>query len=149
MKKAFKSKIGFLLISILLILVSAEAYMIYTMTIAGIIAVGVLIIFFVYMYMDTLYVLTSDKKLKIKSGFFFHREIYIKSIRKVRPVRHLWASPALSSDRLEISYNRYGRIFVSPTHKSEFIKELKEVNPRHQGRRNKLASILSLHLDFV
>ena len=68
MKKAFKSKIGFLLISILLILVSAEAYMIYTMTIAGIIAVGVLIIFFVYMYMDTLYVLTSDKKLKIKSG---------------------------------------------------------------------------------
>jgi len=64
MKKAFKSKIGFLLISILLILVSAEAYMIYTMTIAGIIAVGVLIIFFVYMYMDTLYVLTSDKKIE-------------------------------------------------------------------------------------
>ena len=72
MKKAFKSKIGFLLISILLILVSAEAYMIYTTTIAGIIAVGVLIIFFVYMYMDTLYVLTSDKKLKI---FFISESI--------------------------------------------------------------------------
>jgi len=130
MKKAFKSKIGFLLGSALLILVCAEAFMIYTMTIVGIIAIGLLIIFFIYMYMDTLYVLTSDKKLKIKSGFFFHTEIYIKSIRKVRSVRHLRASPALSSDRLEISYNRYGRVFVSPTHRSEFIKELKEVNPR-------------------
>ena len=130
MRKAFKSKIGFLLGSVLLILLSAEAFMIYTMTITGIIAIGVLIIFFIYMYMDTLYVLTSDKKLKIKSGFFFHKEIYIKSIRKVRPVRHLRASPALSSDRLEICYNRYGRVFVSPTHRSEFIKELKEVNPR-------------------
>jgi len=130
MKKAFKSKIGFLLGSVLLILVCAEAFMIYAMTVVGIIAVGLLIIFFVYMYMDTLYVLTTDKKLKIKSGFFFHREIYIKSIRKVRSVRHLRASPALSSDRLEISYNRYGRVFVSPTHRSEFIKELKEVNPR-------------------
>jgi hypothetical protein len=130
MKKAFKSKIGFLLISALLILLFTEAYMIYTMIVAGIIIVGLLIMFFVYMYMDTLYVLTADKKLKIKSGFFFHREIYIKSIRKVRRVKHHRASPALSSDRLEISYNRYGRVFVSPTHKSEFIKELQEMNPR-------------------
>lgn len=130
MKKAFKSKIGFLLVSLLLILAFAEAYMIYTSTIIGIIAVGVFIIFFIYMYIDTLYVLTNDKKLKIKSGFFFHKEIYIKSIRKVRRVKHRRASPALSSHRLEISYNRYGRVFVSPTHQSEFIKELKEVNPR-------------------
>ena len=130
MKKAFKSKVDFLLLPVLLILVAAEAYMIYTMNIVGIIAVGIFILFFVYLYLDTLYILTNDNKLEIKSGFFFHKEIYIKSIRRVRPVKNRRASPALSSDRLEISYNRYGRVVVSPTNTSKFIKELKDVNPR-------------------
>jgi len=130
MNKAFKSKIDILLLSVLLILISVEAYMLYTMTILGIIIVGIFILFFVYLYLDTIYVFTSDKKLKIRIGFFFHKEIYIKSIRKVRAVRHHRASPALSSDRLEISYNRYGRVVVSPSNQTKFIKELTDVNPR-------------------
>jgi len=130
MKKAFKSKVDFLLLPLLLILLAGEAYMIYSKMIIGAVLLGALMLFLIYMYLDTLYVLTNDNILKIKSGFFFHKEIYIKSIRRVRPVKHRRASPALSPDRLEISYNRYGRVFVSPTHQSEFIKELKEVNPR-------------------
>lgn len=86
--------------------------------------------FVFYLWADTMYVLTGDNKLKIKSGFFFHREIYIKAIKKVRLVRDHRASPALSSDRLEISYNRYGKVVVSPHKKTEFIRELRVVNPR-------------------
>ena len=62
MKKAFKSKIDILFLSLLLILISVEAYMLFTMTVLGIIITGLFILFFVYLYLDTLYVLTSDKK---------------------------------------------------------------------------------------
>ena len=131
MKKTFKSKVDLLvLLPILAVLVTAEAYMISDKIIIGAIAIGVLAVFVIYMCIDTLYVVTGDDKLKIRSGFFFHREIYIKSIKRVKPTRDHSPSPALSFDRLEISYNRYGRIVVSPNNQSEFIRELKEVNPR-------------------
>lgn len=129
MQKRFKSKIGFL-IPILLVLFAIEAFMIWKNNFIGIAISAVPILFVLYLYFATRYVLTHDQKLKIKIGFFYSREIYIKSIKKVRPTNNHRASPALSFDRLEISYNRYGRVVVSPNRKSEFIKELKEVNPR-------------------
>jgi hypothetical protein len=131
MKKTFKSKVDALvLIPVLVVLIGAEVYMIVNNFIIGVIAIGLLTLFVIYVCVDTLYVVTGDDKLKIKSGFLYNREIYIKSIKKVRPTRDHKASPALSFDRLEISYNRYGRVVVSPNNKTEFIKELKEVNPR-------------------
>ena len=131
MKKTFKSKIDLLLLlPILAVLVGVGVYMILNGIIAGEIAVGLVLLFVLYTCWDTFYTFTNDNKLKIKSGFFFNQEIYIKSIRKIRPTRNRRASPALSSDRLEISYNRYGRVAVSPTRRSEFIRELQEVNPR-------------------
>lgn len=131
MKKIFKSKIDTLiLIPLILILIGAEVYMIANRILVGEIAIAVFAAFVIYMYIDTMYVVTGDNKLKIKSGFLFNREIYIKSIKKVRPTRDHRTSPALSFDRLEILYNRYGRVVVSPNDKSGFIRELKEVNPR-------------------
>ena len=131
MKKTFKSKVDLLvLLPVLLLIISAEAYLLSNKIFTGAIAVGVLAAFVVYTCIDTLYVVTRDDKLKIKSGFLYNREIYIRSIKKVKETRDHAPSPALSFDRLEISYNRYGRVVVSPNNKSEFIRELKEVNPR-------------------
>jgi hypothetical protein len=131
MKKTFKSKVDFLLLlPVLILLLAAEAFMISNKMIIGIVGVGILAAFVIYMCIDTLYVFTNDNKLKIRSGFIFRREIYIRSIKRIRPTRDHMPSPALSFDRLEISYNRYGRVVVSPNNKSEFIRELKEVNPR-------------------
>ena len=129
MKKRFKSKLGFI-IPILLVLFATEAFMIWKNLFIGIAVTALPILFILYLYLATRYVVTKDQKLKIRSGFFYNKEIYIKSIKKVRSVKNHRASPALSFDRLEISYNRYGRVVVSPNKKSEFIKELKEVNPR-------------------
>lgn len=131
MKKTFKSKVDLnILLPLSFCLAAAEVFMIFQKIIIGEIAIGMLMIFLLYLFMDTFYEVTSDDKLKIKSGFFFQDEIYIKSIKKVRPIKDHRASPALSSDRLEIRYNRYGRVVISPDNKTEFIKELKEVNPR-------------------
>lgn len=131
MKKTFKSKIDvLLLLPVLLVLAGVGVYVVLNGIIAGEIAVGLILLFILYTCLDTFYTFTNDNKLKIKSGVFYNREIYIKSIRKIRPTKNRRASPALSSDRLEISYNRYGRVVVSPNRKSEFIRDLKEVNPR-------------------
>jgi hypothetical protein len=131
MKKTFKSKVDiFILLPVIVVLLIAEVFMIVNKILIGEIAIGIITAFVIYMYIATLYVVTGDDKLKIKSGFLFNREIYIKSIKKVRPTRDHRTSPALSFDRLEILYNRYGRVVVSPNDKSGFIKELKEVNPR-------------------
>jgi hypothetical protein len=131
MKKIFKSKVDLrVLIPVVIVLLGSGIFFLVNKITIGAIAVVLLAAFLIYVYMDTLYELTGDNKLKIKSGFFFHEEIYIKSIKKVKPTRGHTVSPALSFDRLEIRYNRYGRVVVSPDNKSEFIRELKEVNPR-------------------
>lgn len=131
MKKRFQSKIDLpILIPILLLLVTAEIYMIAIGLKTGVIGVLLIIAFVLYVCYDTLYVFTDDDKLEIKIGFLYHKEIHIKSIKKVRPTKDHSPSPALSFDRLEIRYHRYGRIVVSPNDKFEFIKRLQQVNPR-------------------
>lgn len=131
MKKTFKSKVDtFILLPLIAVILGAEVFMILNKILIGEIAVALIAAFAIYMYVETLYVVTVDHKLRIKSGFLYHQEIYIKSIKKLRSVKDHRAWPALSSDRLEISYNRYGKVIVSPNRKTEFIRELKEVNPR-------------------
>ena len=131
MKKTFRSKIDMLiLVPVILVLTGVGVYMIVKGILIGEIAIAVIGLFIFYTYVYTSYVVTDDNKLKIRSGFLYNQEIYIKSIKKVRPTKNHRASPALSSDRLEISYNRYGRVVVSPNNKTEFIRELKVVNPR-------------------
>lgn len=131
MEKKFRSKIELrLLIPVLLVLAIAEVLMIYFNIIIGVVAFAIITAFILYLCLDTFYVVTGDNRLRIKSGFLFHKEIYIKSIRRLRPTRDRHASPALSFDRLEISYNRYGRVVVSPGNKAAFIEHLTERNPR-------------------
>jgi hypothetical protein len=131
MKKTFRSKIDMLiLVPVILVLAGVGVYMTVNGILVGEIAIALIGLFIVYTYVYTSYVVTDDNKLKIRSGFLYNQEIYIKSIKKVRPTKNHRASPALSSDRLEISYNRYGRVVVSPNNKTEFIRELKVVNPR-------------------
>ena len=131
MKKTFKSKLELkVLIPVIVVVLGAEIFMIARKILLGEIAGSLLAVFLIYICIDTFYVVTGDNKLKIKSGFFYNQEIYIKSIKKVRSIKDHRPWPALSTDRLEISYNRYGKVIVSPNNKSEFIKELRDVNPR-------------------
>jgi hypothetical protein len=137
MKKTFKSKIDLaILLPVLAVLIGAGVYLVFSKIIIGAVALALPVAFIIYLCIDTLYQVTDDNKLRIRSGFLFNREIYIKSIKRVSPTKNHRASPALSSDRLEIRYNRYGRVVISPNHKSEFIKELKDVNPRIRVEEN-------------
>lgn len=75
------------------------------------------------------YYLIKDDKLKIRSGYFFNTEIQISEIRRIETTRTLLSSPALSLDRLEVHYNKYDTVVISPEDKQEFVKQLQRLNP--------------------
>ncbi|MBX2895213.1 MAG: PH domain-containing protein [Cyclobacteriaceae bacterium] len=71
----------------------------------------------------------EDDKLRIKSGFIINKFIAIDAIRKIQKSNNIFSSPAASLDRLEIFYNKYDSVLISPKHKQEFLDELRKVNP--------------------
>ncbi len=129
MRKTFKSKIGLaILIPIAFLLMTIEILMIINGIWLSAIIVGLVILFITYLYLDTSYKFTDDNKLKIKSGFLINKSIDIHSIKTVKQTRDPLASPALSLDRLEIYYNKYDKVIISPKEKSEFVNQLKQIN---------------------
>jgi hypothetical protein len=131
MKKTYRSKVEIaVLFPVVIVLLAAEVFMLFNQFWILAAVIALVSLFLLYMYMETGYELTGDEKLKIKSGFLYHKEIYVKSIKKVRQTRDSLASPALSLDRIEILYNRYDRVLISPNQRSEFISRLQKVNPR-------------------
>lgn len=67
--------------------------------------------------------------LKIICGFVFKQEIDIKKIRKIEKTNNPISSPALSvKDRIEIYYDKYDSVIISPERQAEFIQKLKLIN---------------------
>jgi hypothetical protein len=131
MRKIYRSTIELpLFLPVAFLLIVAEIFLLANQFWLFAFLALVLLAFLVHLYMNTSYELTKDKKLRVKSSFFFEREIHVNSIHKIRPTRNHSASPALSNDRIEIFYNRYGSMLISPEHRTEFIEELKRINPK-------------------
>ena len=66
----------------------------------------------------------ADQNLLIRSGPFRWR-IPIREIRSVGPTRNARSSPALSLDRLLITYGRGQSCMISPKDKEGFLHELR------------------------
>lgn len=92
----------------------------------GLIAIPIL--FIVDMFTKTYYVLT-ERELIIKCGFAFKKVLQINDIRKISETSDLISSPALSIDRLEIFFNKFDSVLISPKEKYEFIEALKRFKP--------------------
>ena len=75
-----------------------------------------------WLLFGTRYVVADDM-LTIVSGPLRWR-IPVASIKSVTPTRSLWASPALSLDRLRIVYGRNRSVLVSPDDKAAFVSAL-------------------------
>ncbi|MCM3409822.1 PH domain-containing protein [Metabacillus litoralis] len=92
----------------------------------GIISIGILI----WIWFGTGYKIEDDL-LKAQCGPF-QWKLNVKEIRKVRKVKSIFTSPALSIDRLDIYYGKYNLIRISPENESEFIDLLLKENPQIQ-----------------
>lgn len=73
--------------------------------------------------------MVTKKELVIYGGFFMKQKIDIAQIRKIQPTNSIMSAPAASFDRLEIFYNKFDSVIISPKEKEAFIKKLLEVNP--------------------
>ncbi|RYC66604.1 hypothetical protein EQG79_28845 [Spirosoma sordidisoli] len=81
-----------------------------------------------HLFSTTCYKLDKNT-IHIQAGFFFHQALPIPSIKKISETRNPISSPALSLDRLQIVYNRFDSVLISPADKMDFIAELLHRKP--------------------
>lgn len=141
MKNIYKSKIGLEFViplilvfgTVLTLPISQEPSWI------GIVILLPVILFVVHLFMTTEYTIDSDK-LTIKCGFLYNKTIDIKAIEKITETNNPLSSPATSLDRLEINYGKFDSVMISPKQKTEFINDIKGLNPnvevKYKKKRN-------------
>lgn len=125
----FKSKIDLwfvILVSILFTLILIR--LAYDQNWVGFIFIIVVVSYVIYSFSTTVYSIESDK-LKIKCGYFFNFLIEIKDIKKISETFNIISSPALSFNRLEILYNKFDTLLISPKDKIRFLEAVKRINP--------------------
>ncbi|WP_164110400.1 MULTISPECIES: PH domain-containing protein [Sphingobacterium] len=72
----------------------------------------------------------EENILKIRSGLLYKKNIPIDSVRKIVETNNMVSSPAASLDRLEIFYNSFDSVLISPKEKVGFIGTIQDINPK-------------------
>ena len=85
------------------------------------------IAFTVHMFATTYYTI-SGTTLKVRGGFFVNIVVDIATIKSIAETDSLLSAPATSLDRLEINYNRYDSVIISPKNKAAFIADILSIN---------------------
>jgi len=127
--KTYKSKLGLELIIPLAILfgwifidlISQKAWL-------GVGLIVGIVTFLVYGLLSIRYTIEEDQ-LTIKLGILSYQKINIHSIHKISETYNPLSSPAASIDRLEIMYNKFDAVLISPKDKKGFIENLTSINP--------------------
>lgn len=125
----YKSKIGLeLVIPICIILGGTGFLSIYEKKWIGLGIILLVIAFIAHLFLTTYYQVNGNM-LKIKSGFLFNKTIDINSIKEIKETNNPLSSPAISLDRIVISYNKHDTVIISPKERKGFINQLIRVNP--------------------
>jgi len=127
MKDVYKSKIGPPIIFPLCTVGGMFIAMVITRAWPAVLIMGVLILVLIHTYFNTYYTIAGNE-LKVRYGFIINKTIDIGSIKKLVPTRDMRSAPALSTDRVEIFYNQYDSVLISPEDQAEFIERLKGIN---------------------
>ena len=91
-------------------------------------AMVVLYGFILHMFFNTTYKIEKGK-LYIKSGFFNYNPVNIGEMKKISKSSNIISSPAASFDRIEITYDKFEELIISPKHKTKFVEDLQKINP--------------------
>lgn len=70
----------------------------------------------------------KNDELVIRCGFLRYQKIPIQTIRKITETNNPLSAPAFSLDRLEILYNKFDTVLISPKNKKGFIVHLTKLN---------------------
>lgn len=136
--KIYKSKIGMeLVIPLTIILGGTTVLMALENAWPGLVINFTVIVFLWYTFTNTYYSINNGH-LTVKCGFLVNETINIDSIKSLRETRNPLSSAAVSLDRLEVAYNKYDIVLISPKEKFEFIRHIQTINPNVEIKyRNK------------
>ena len=126
--KSYNSKIDNWLIAV----VSIPFLVVFTMLLFKPDWVGVLVMtptagFILHILYGTKYTIT-DTTLSVKAGFVVNLSIDITTIKSIAETNSFLSAPANSLDRLELTYNKYDSVVISPKNKAEFIADILAIN---------------------
>ena len=133
--KTFHSKPGIAILLFIAIIFGGivVAMVIDEVPFEGLITVGTILSclfgFIILLFETTIYQITEDKKLRVRFSFLSKVDIDISKIKTVKKIRTVLAAPAPSFDRIEVTYNTYDSVVISPKNKNDFAQHLKEINP--------------------
>lgn len=96
----------------------------------------IFVVVFFYNILSLRYTI-ENKKLIVTTKIFYHKSIDIKSIRKIEETNTIISAPANSFDRLEIIYNKFDNLVVSPENKQRFIEDLLAIHPEIEVKYKK------------
>jgi hypothetical protein len=128
MDKTYKSKIDRGIILPILLVLLVGVFMTLMKIWVGLLVILLLLTFIIHMLLTTQYKIVG-RTLKVKSGVFVNKVVSIDAISKILDTNSKLSSPANSLDRLELRYNKFDRIIISPKDKDGFIKTLYELKP--------------------
>jgi len=84
--------------------------------------------FCIHLFLKTHYVIDADN-LIVHAGILYKKKIPVATVRKIVETRNPISAPAPSLDRIEIFYNRFDSVVISPEDKTGLIAELTTLNP--------------------
>lgn len=78
-----------------------------------------------------IFLLFKSIQYKIEGQFLiiWRTKIDILKIKKIYSTNNPLSSPALSLDRIAVTYNKFDEVLISPKNRAEFIAELLKINP--------------------
>ena len=131
-KKVFRSRISVLLVGfILAIFIPSTIPMIKHMIISGLLIMGGTFLFIVLLFGGMRYII-SGNTLYLKIWNIPSGSVRISSIISIKRSYNPLSSPAASLKRLRLDLRiseKYPFMLISPVKETEFIEELKTVNP--------------------
>ena len=130
-KKTYRSKISLGILIFIILVFVISGFVIIDLNVKNNFGVAVYvltILFIVYLFLTTNYTIYNQQTLIVKSGFLMNKKIDINSITKISKTNNPISSPALSLDRIEIFYNKYDSVIISPKDEQEFIQDLHKIN---------------------
>ena len=116
------------LVSALIAVMITESPWLVRGLVAGVAVVVTMLLFSVF---RSTYYTVSDSDLRVVSGPF-KWTIPLAEINDITPSRNPLSSPALSIDRLKISYGKKKFILVSPSDKGAFIRSIEQARRQAQ-----------------
>ena len=129
-ERKFPSKRGFVIYIPLIVLIVVEAgYIAGGRYIGAVLVLTVMSAMFLPVFFNTYYAISTDGTLRVKCGMFFNTKLAISSITRVENTQTVLSAPALSTDRIEIFYNKFDSVIISPENKAAFVAELQKINP--------------------